>query len=173
MGHAKDLYAAAMNMARSERDAEDLVQETLLRAFAAWDRFDHQGGSCRAWLLRILTNTFINTCRRAVHERAWASRGEPLLCPRRRWAAQHPETAYLQQLLPDEVLNALWLLPREQRLVVMLVDLEGRPYREVASTIGCPLGTVMSRLHRARRTLESELRAYARSRGIRGRRRAA
>jgi RNA polymerase sigma-70 factor (ECF subfamily) len=163
--HLSELRATALRFARNERDAEDLVQETLLRAFSAWESFQ-AGTNCRAWLFRILTNNFINEYRRIARERIWAWHDEPFVSASRRHAAQNPEATLFERLLGDEVVSALSELPDEFRRVVILADLEGLSYREVATKLGCPLGTVMSRLYRARRILEAELWDYARELGI-------
>ncbi|MCC6749564.1 MAG: sigma-70 family RNA polymerase sigma factor [Deltaproteobacteria bacterium] len=167
LGHKGELYATALRYARNHGDAEDLVQETLLRAFSAWDRF-REGSNCRAWLFRILTNSFINEYRRVVKERRLAGRRdeEAVYCPVRRAAARDPEGTLLARTLGDEVLEALESLPEEFRRVVLLADVDGLSYRDVADRLGCPLGTVMSRLHRGRRLLEATLGDYARSEGI-------
>lgn len=165
LAHLGELRATALRFARNERDAEDLVQETLVRALAAWEQFQ-QGTNCRAWLFRILTNNFINEYRRATKERAWVGRGEPMLSPARRQAAGDPEGTLLERWLGDEVVAALAALPDEFRKVVVMADLQGLTYREIARELRCPLGTVMSRLYRARRLLESSLADYARQRGI-------
>jgi len=164
--HLGELRATALRFARNEKDADDLVQETMLRALAAWQQFQ-QGTNCRAWLFRILTNNFINEYRRAHKEREWVGRGEPILSPARRRAAGDPEGALLERLLGDEVTAALRELPEDFRQVVVRADLEGKSYREISRELGCPLGTVMSRLYRARRQLEGALGEYARQVGIR------
>jgi len=148
LGHLHELYATALRYARDEKDAEDLVQETLLRAFAAWEQFQ-EGTNCRAWLFRILTNNFINEYRRL-----------------RRRAARDPEGAFHELLLGDEVVAALSTLPDGFKQVVILADLKGLSYREIAEELSCPIGTVMSRLHRARRMLSLQLHDYARTQGI-------
>lgn len=163
--HVSDLRAAAMRYARNEGDADDLVQETLLRAYAAWERY-RQGTNCRAWLLRILTNSFINEYRRGLRERRLSPGHDPTLCPRRLYAAYNPETALMDGLLGDEVSAALRALAPGYRQVVMLADLDGLSYKEIARRLNCPMGTVMSRLHRARRQLGDALSTYARERGI-------
>lgn len=163
--HLGALRATALRFARNEKDAEDLVQETLVRALAAWRQFQ-KGTNCRAWLFRILFHNFINEYRRATRERAWVGRCEPLLSPARRFAAGDPEGAMLERLLGDEVTAALAELPDEYRQVVVMADLQGLSYREIARELGCPLGTVMSRLFRARRLLEGPLGDYAREHGI-------
>lgn len=165
LAHAGELFATALRFSRNQRDAEDLVQETLLRAFAAWDRFE-KGTNCRAWLFRILTNSFINECRRTTKERRWAAVGDGTISAARRRAALDPESVMLDGLLADEVLEALSALPLDFRRVVVLADLEGLSYRDIARRIGCPIGTVMSRLYRGRRLLEGALGGYAREQGI-------
>lgn len=163
--HLSDLRAAAMRYARNEGDADDLVQETMLRAYAAWERY-RQGTNCRAWLLRILTNSFINDYRRAMRERRLNQAQDPTLCQRKLFAAHNPENMLMERLLGDEVSAALRALAPGYRQVVVLADLEGLSYKEIASRLNCPMGTVMSRLHRARRQLEEALAPYARERGI-------
>lgn len=163
--YVSDLRAVAMRYTRNEGDADDLVQETLMRAYSAWHRFQ-LGTNCKAWLLRILTNNFINEYRRNTKERRWLSREEPLVCPGRRRAAADPEGVLMERLLSDEVKAALATLSPDYRQVVTLADLQGLSYREIASRIGCPMGTVMSRLHRGRRQLGRVLAGYAREQGI-------
>jgi RNA polymerase sigma-70 factor (ECF subfamily) len=163
--HQRDLRAVALRYARNEGDADDLVQETLMRAYAAWHRFQ-LGTNCKAWLLRILTNSFINEYRRNTKERRWLAREEPLVCPIRRRAAADPEGVLMEQLLSDEVKAALGTLSHDYRQVVVLADLQGLSYREIANRVGCPMGTVMSRLHRGRRQLSRVLTSYAREQGI-------
>lgn len=163
--HISELYATALRYARNERDAEDLVQETLLRALAAWDHYQ-QGTNCRAWLFRILTNNFINEYRRNVKERRWLGAGEPIISPSRRRAARDPEGALLERMVGDEVLKALTDIPLDFRKVVVMADLCGMSYREIARKLDCPMGTVMSRLYRGRRLLEQTLGDYAREQGI-------
>lgn len=167
MPHLDSLYSAAIRYTRNPQDAEDLVQETFLAAYAAWDRFVPDS-NCRAWLLKILTNTFINTYRRRQTQRRFAEeRGdEPvtvLYGAERCLEAADPEGALVYEMLGDEVSRALSELPEEHRVVVVLADLEGLKYRQVAEILACPVGTVMSRLFRARRQLEESLSAYAAS----------
>jgi RNA polymerase sigma-70 factor (ECF subfamily) len=163
--HIDELYAAALRYSRNSGDAEDLVQETLLRALASWDQF-RQGTNCRAWLFRILTNNFINEYRRVTRERRWLNRHDTLVSPSRRRAARDPEAVLLEGTLSDEVVAALRTLPESFRRVVILTDLRGLSYREVADRLGCPIGTVMSRLYRGRRYLEEVLQDFARQQGI-------
>jgi len=165
LGHLGELYTTALRYSHNEKDAEDLVQETLLRAYAAWEQFE-EGTNCRAWLFRILTNNFINEYRRSHRERRWLARIDPLVSPIRRRAAWDPEGVLHEKLLGDEVVAALATLPDDFKQVVVLADLQGLSYREIALRMECPLGTVMSRLHRARRILGQQLLDYARAQGI-------
>lgn len=164
LSHRAGLYASALRFTRNPDDAQDLVQDTLVRALAARDRFE-PGSNCRAWLQRILANAFISGYRRRrrhleiVHD----SGDDAVLalfggdCER----ARRPEDALLSGELADEVVAALAALAPEYRRVVELADLEGLRYRDIAARLGLPLGTVMSRLHRARRQLEIQLADYA------------
>lgn len=163
--HLDALYAAAIRLTRNPTDAEDLVQDTFLRAWAAWDRFV-EGSNCRAWLMRILTNGFITCYRRGRSHRKFADRpgDEPVAAlygETTRARAADPEGFLTAPLLGDEVTAALDSLSDEYRVVVVLADLEGLKYREIAALIEAPVGTVMSRLFRARRQLEARLAPYA------------
>jgi RNA polymerase sigma-70 factor (ECF subfamily) len=162
--HQGELYGVAMRLARSHDDALDLVQDTLLRAMCAWDRFE-PGSNLRAWLLRILTNSFINGYRkRRRHSRfATESPGDALNAL---YGTDHDHTAdpvdaAVEGLLGDEVKTALDGLGPEYREVVERADLKGEKYRDIADALHVPIGTVMSRLFRARRQLEGELATYA------------
>ncbi|MFW6050533.1 MAG: sigma-70 family RNA polymerase sigma factor [Myxococcota bacterium] len=161
--HAGELYGTAVRLTRSRSEADDLVQEAMLRAWSFWDRFQ-QGTNARAWMHRILMNTFINGYRRRKRERELLAEvdrdmgGRPF--------AQHATWEAEAEGLGDEVQSALAELPEEFRQVVLLVDFDDLSYREVADTLGCPIGTVMSRLHRGRRVLKRQLRDYAQSEGI-------
>ncbi|MEM9071596.1 MAG: sigma-70 family RNA polymerase sigma factor [Myxococcota bacterium] len=165
--HLDELYGAAVRLTRSRADADDVLQEAMARAWAFWDRFE-EGTNARAWMHRILYNTFVNGYRRKKREReilgqvrretvrdAHWSRGERTL--------RGPIDP--QQGIGDEVKAALEALPDTFRLAVELVDLRGQSYKDAADAIGCPVGTVMSRLHRGRRLLKESLVDYARSEG--------
>jgi RNA polymerase sigma-70 factor (ECF subfamily) len=141
------------------------VQETLLRAFAAWPRFV-PGSNARAWAFRILTNSFINHYRRGKRHRRLASENpddavSAFYGPRHSRAATDPDHDLLADALSDEVVRALRGLDDEYRDVVMLADLGGVRYRDIAARLGLPIGTVMSRLFRARRQLETQLCEFA------------
>jgi RNA polymerase sigma-70 factor, ECF subfamily len=162
--HRQELYAAALRLTRQPDDAKDLVQDTLLRAYLAWSRFE-PGSNCRAWLLRILTNGFINTYRRRRRHTRFATE-----CPDDAVAAVYgsaqrhavdPARALVADTLGDEVSAALASLGDDYRQVVELADLRGVRYRDIAESLGIPIGTVMSRLFRARRQLEQKLEDYA------------
>ncbi|MEC8022846.1 MAG: sigma-70 family RNA polymerase sigma factor [Myxococcota bacterium] len=169
--HLDDMYNAALRLTRNERDAEDLVQESYLKAFRSFHQFQ-PGTNCRAWLLRIQTNTFINRYRRRVKERDILSRQEngsldhSLVCRESIDRYSNPERTLVVLGLSDDVTRALAEVPTEFREAVILSDLAGLSYREVAAQMGTPVGTVMSRLHRGRRILRESLSAFASERGI-------
>lgn len=159
------LYPAALRMTRNSADAEDLVQETFTKAFANFHQF-RPGTNLRAWLYRILTNTFINGYRKRQRQPRQEPQEEI-----KDWqiaaAAGHTstggrsaETEVLDRLPDTDIRKALARLPKEFRLVVYYIDVEGYSYKEVAEYMGTPLGTVMSRLHRARRQLREHLSSY-------------
>jgi RNA polymerase sigma-70 factor (ECF subfamily) len=157
-----DLYATGLRLCRNERDAEDLVQETYLKAFKYFHQYT-PGTNCRAWLFRILRNTFINSYRRRVKEREILQRQEngslqkSLICVDSVERFSNPEQRIIYSGLGDDVTRALDALPDEFRMVVVLSDLQGFSYKEIARIMDTPIGTVMSRLFRARRLLRQSL----------------
>jgi len=165
------LYAAAMRMTRNPADAEDLVQETFVKAFAAFHQFQ-EGTNLKAWLYRILTNSFINTYRKKQRQ-PQQSNSENIEDWQLHAAESHTSTglrsAEMEALdhLPDsDVKDALQSLPEDFRLAVYLADVEGFAYKEIAEIMDTPIGTVMSRLHRGRKQLQVQLADYARNRGL-------
>jgi RNA polymerase sigma-70 factor (ECF subfamily) len=166
------LYRTALRMTRSEADAEDLGQETYIKAFRARDQFT-PGTNLKAWLFRILTNTFINSYRRRqtqpeftelddVDEFSLYRRMSDLKTSSN---AGDPESEFLNGLVDTEVKDALAELPEKFRSVVLL-DVEGFSYKEIAEMLDIPIGTVMSRLHRGRKFLQKRLYDLAQERGI-------
>jgi RNA polymerase sigma-70 factor (ECF subfamily) len=159
------LLARALGMTRSREDAEDLVQETMLRACGAYHRFE--GDQARAWLHRIMTNTYINGYRKHQREPVIVLAGGPeQLAARDQPAAyggsaRSAETVVLEATPAPEVLTALRALPAEFRRALLLADVAGLTCRETAERMGTPLGTVMSRLHRARAAVRASLAASA------------
>ena len=167
MAYVDQLYGAAMRMTRNPADAEDLVQETYTKAFAAFRSFE-QGTNLRAWLFRILRNTYINAYRKAQREPLSTSADElsdPQLLEvdaRSTGGARSAETEALERLGDTEIIEAMQALPEDFRTAVYLADVEGFSYKEIAEIMETPVGTVMSRVHRGRKSLRSLLAQYAR-----------
>jgi RNA polymerase sigma-70 factor (ECF subfamily) len=167
------LYAAALRMTRNPADAEDLVQETFLRAYRGFGGFQ-EGSNLRAWLYRILTNTFINQYRSRQRrpDETELDETEDLYLFRRLGgleaarAGRSAEDELMDWFTDDEVREALDDLPDNFRVPVLLADVEGFSYREIAEMLDVPIGTVMSRLHRGRKSLQKGLFEYASARGL-------
>ena len=165
------LYSTAYRMSRNRQDAEDLLQETYLRAYKYYDKFQ-EGTNFKAWLFKILKNTFINRYRKrqrqplknSFDEIEGAFESKLLESPLTARGAT-PEEELMIGALDQDVQQALEALPEDYRTAVELADLEGLSYREIADRLGIPLGTVMSRLYRGRRKLEAVLLRYAREHG--------
>jgi RNA polymerase sigma-70 factor (ECF subfamily) len=171
--HLDALYGVSCRMTKSTTEAEDLVQDTVVKAMRARSQFQ-PGTNLKAWLLRILTNTFINRYRRGGLERDLLDSpdADPLadgwVGANTMRAMRDPETQALKPLVEAEVQRALEALPEDFRLAVVLSDIEELSYKEIADAMGCPIGTVMSRLHRGRRLLQKALREHAVALGIVG-----
>ena len=161
--HRDQLFAAALRFARNRADAEDLLQETYSRALAAWPRFQ-VGSNCRAWLFRILTNTFISGYRRKRrHDRFAHESGDACVTALygEDFARAGDPRDRLTDTLGDETVRALSELGADYLDVIIRADLRGARYRDIAAELEIPIGTVMSRLFRARRQLEERLRTFA------------
>jgi len=169
------LYTAALRMTRNAAEAEDLVQETYLKAYRAFGSFQ-QGTNLKAWLYKILTNTFINAyrSRRRRPEQTEIEDVEDLYLYRRlgglegATAGRSAEEEVLDRFTDSDVKEALESLPESFRMTVLLADVEGFSYREIADIMEIPIGTVMSRLHRGRRALQKALLEFGMERGLVG-----
>ena len=167
------LYSAALRMTRNASDAEDLVQETYLKAYRSFGSFT-EGTNLRAWLYRILTNTYINSYRAAQRrpETTDVEDVEDLYLYKRLAGAggsepgRSAEDEALERFTDEDVKAALEALPEAFRMAVLLADVEGFSYKEIGDITGVPIGTVMSRIHRGRRALQKALTEYAAGLGL-------
>ena len=168
---ANRLYRYAYRLAHNERDAEDLVQDTLLRAYAKFEQYK-SGTSPMAWLLVILRSIFINKYRKKKREGTQISlddvnSGVDRIMPTdHRELPRSPDDFFFRDVLDAELRDALEKLPRHYLEVILLVDMEDMSYREAAQVLDIPSGTVMSRLHRARKILQGQLQELAKKKGI-------
>jgi RNA polymerase sigma-70 factor (ECF subfamily) len=173
MEYMGSLYSAALRMTRSPSDAEDLVQETYLKAYRAFGSFK-EGTNLKAWLYRILTNTFINSyrARKRRPEQTDIDDVEDLYLYRRLGgleavsAGRSAEEEVLEHFTEGEVKAAVEALPEQFRMAVLLADVEGFSYKEIAEILDIPIGTVMSRLHRGRKALQKTLHDFGMQRGL-------
>lgn len=178
MQYMQPLYSAAMRMTHNAADAEDLVQETFLKAYRAYESYE-QGTNLRAWLYRILTNTYINSYRAKKRrpEQSDVDEVEDLYIYRRLGglegaaAGRSAEEEVLDQFTDEHVKAAIDALPESFRMPVLMADVEGFSYREIAEILDVPIGTVMSRLHRGRKALQKALFTFGTERGLVGDRR--
>ncbi len=172
-GHLDSLYRTALRMTRNTSDAEDLVQDTCLKAFRYFDRFE-EGSNLRAWLFKILTNLFINRYRKQAKEPVLVEydEAEDYLVYNQMHAAagggtnEGPEQNLFNRALGAEVDRAINELPEDFRIVVVMAFIEGLAYEEIAEALGVPMGTVKSRLHRGRKLLQKTLYQYAKKAGV-------
>ncbi|MBK8173412.1 MAG: sigma-70 family RNA polymerase sigma factor [Sandaracinaceae bacterium] len=169
--HLDALYATALRLLRNPSDAEDLVQDTYLKAHRFYDNFE-AGTNMKAWLFKIQTNTFINKYRRTTRERSVFDGigkdpvGEGVMSNSAMRQLLDPVGTMMTPIISDEIRMALDQLPEDYRLMVLLADVEELSYKEIAEVVGCPIGTVMSRLHRARKQLQISLFAHAAEMGL-------
>lgn len=169
--HMDSLYNTAFRMTRNELDAEDLVQDVYVRAFRFFHKFK-KGTNFKAWIFKILTNTFINQYRKKSREPLQIAFDKVKYNDTQNdkeelsHLIENSDELSIDDLFDDEIKSALDQLPDEFRMVVILADVEGFSYKEIAQIVDCPIGTVMSRLSRGRRQLQNYLREYAMRRGF-------
>ncbi|HSF30015.1 MAG TPA: sigma-70 family RNA polymerase sigma factor [Candidatus Tectomicrobia bacterium] len=165
--HLDVLHYAAVRLTRDESTAEDLVQETFLRAYRALHQLTQEESS-RAWLMKIMTNIWLNQLQKRGREGMTLDIDELDLSPQespqggQQSLHETPDLAATRKQFCEDVDRALQQLPESFRIVVMLADVEGLSYKEIAATLQCPIGTVMSRLYRARQLLRKALWVHAR-----------
>jgi RNA polymerase sigma-70 factor (ECF subfamily) len=161
MTHLDHLYRVAFHLAKDPAEAEDLVQETVVRALAAYEQFD-PGTNMKAWLAKILHNSFVDDYR---HKKRWIAttdgmEAEDAIGQSPPDLNSGPESHALRNELTDQVSEALKKLPEEFRIPIVLVDMADLSYEEVSTVLSCPVGTVRSRLSRARKMMQRYLRVY-------------
>lgn len=169
--HLDMLYAVALRLTRNAADAQDLAQNTVVKALRFHDRFK-DGTYIKAWLLTILRNTFINEYRRNVRRPSFVQLTGAEAAPPTAPDLEVPfepdadDSSGLLELLDDQVRDAVDALPEAFRTAVIMADLKDKSYKEIAEVVGCPLGTVMSRLYRGRKMLREQLYDYAKDRHL-------
>jgi RNA polymerase sigma factor (sigma-70 family) len=169
MVHVDSMYNFAFRLTNDEDDANDLLQDTYMKAYRFINSFQ-QGTNAKAWLFRILKNSFINDYRKKSKEPSKVDYQEVETVYNSTEDAEYESTTDLrieavQDMIGDEVAMALNSLPVDFRTVIILCDIEGFTYEEMAKILDIPIGTVRSRLHRARNLLKDKLRSYAKSMG--------
>jgi RNA polymerase sigma-70 factor (ECF subfamily) len=162
--HLDALYGFALKLARARDDAEDLVSDTVLRAFERWDQY-RLGTNIRAWLFTILYHLFVSRKRRIDAREVAEGDGETGWSTRDAVGEADPEGRFYDSFLDDEIVRAIDSLPDEYRSAVVLSDIQELRYAEIAQILGIPEGTVKSRLFRGRRLLQRKLRDYAETMG--------
>ena len=173
MQYAPQLFSTALRMTRNRSDAEDLVQETYIKGWRSFHTFQ-EGTNLRAWLFRIMTNTYINkyNAKKRKGTEVELDDVEELFLYKRLGSidqsqlSSSAEDQMLELFTDDEVKNALEELPEDFRVPVLLSDVDGFSYKEIAEMLEIPIGTVMSRLHRGRKAMQKMLYEYARDRGL-------
>jgi RNA polymerase sigma-70 factor (ECF subfamily) len=168
--HMDAIYSSALYMTRNERDAEDLTQETFYKAFRNFHQFQ-VGTNCKAWLFRIMVNTFLNKSRRGVREMTFLddieiADADATILSEQSAHLLSPEAGYLATMFSETVRTALESVPADFRTAVVLADLQDFSYKDIAEIMDCPVGTVMSRIFRGRRLLQKKLQDYAVQQGI-------
>jgi RNA polymerase sigma-70 factor, ECF subfamily len=173
MEHAPSLYSTALRMTRNPSDAEDLVQETYLRAYRGFESYT-DGTNLKAWLFRILTNNYISMYRSRQRRPEESSLADVedlyiykrLSGPEAQLIARSAEDELMELFTDEEVKAAIEALPANFRMPVLLADVEGFAYKEIAGILDVPVGTVMSRLHRGRKAMQKQLWDFAVQRGL-------
>jgi RNA polymerase sigma-70 factor, ECF subfamily len=173
MQYAPQLFSTALRMTRNRSDAEDLVQETYVKGWRSFHTFQ-EGTNLRAWLFRIMTNTYINkyNAKKRRGTEVELDDVEELFLYKRLGSidqsqlSSSAEDQMLELFTDDEVKGALESLPEDFRIPVLLSDVDGFSYKEIAEMLEIPMGTVMSRLHRGRKAMQKMLYEYARERGL-------
>lgn len=166
--HMDVLQNYAMHLTMNSENAKDLLQDTYLKAYRFWGRFE-KGTNIKAWLYRIMKNSHINRYRKVKNEPAKVSYEENHLpydmTLEASFAGKHTLTNTYNDIFEDEIVRSIESMKNTFRDVIFLCDVEGLSYEEIAKTVGCPMGTVRSRLHRGRKLLKKKLFAYARNNG--------
>lgn len=157
------IFGTALRLTRSRDEAEDLAQEAIVRAYEAYDRFD--GNNFKAWMLRIVTNLYINRYRQRQRSPVSGSLDDEGAIEPMADESGTPDRALFDEEVGAEIETALENLPDDFRMAVILSDIEGLTYQEIADAVGVPIGTVRSRLARGRSMLRKQLETYARREG--------